>query len=133
MKVEMGKEYTTRDGRAARIYAADGGGTYPVHGAIRADDGSWIGRSWKVNGSCYGEINDHNDLIEAPRKFRVEVWANVNQISNEVSKTYVGGIYPTRKDAGEHSIRGRIACVRVVIEGAEGDGLTPSTTPETAP
>jgi len=34
MTWEVGKEYRTRDGLRARIYATDAGGAYPIHGAI---------------------------------------------------------------------------------------------------
>jgi hypothetical protein len=31
--ISMDKQYRTRDGREVRIYAVDGGGKYPIHGA----------------------------------------------------------------------------------------------------
>jgi hypothetical protein len=132
MKVEMGKEYTTRDGRAVRIYATDGAFIYPVHGAIRNDDGSWVARAWKIDGT-WGLEKDNRDLIEAPRKFRLEGWVNVNQQSNDASEAYIGGMYRHRNEADGHAMLRRIACVRIVIEGAEGDGLTTNPTPENAP
>lgn len=73
MKIEMGKEYQTRDGRC--------------------------------------------DLIEKPKTFQYERWVNIYE--NYGPST----IYCTRLSADEYALEGRIACVPVVIEGKEGDGL----------
>ena len=32
--IDMKKKYRTKDGREVRIYATDGVGHYPVHGAV---------------------------------------------------------------------------------------------------
>lgn len=42
-------EVETRDGTKARIYANDGGGQYPFHGAIFVGD-SWLPLSWSKDG-----------------------------------------------------------------------------------
>ena len=74
MKIDKSKQYTTRDGREVRIYATDGGGHYPVHGAFKASDGGWIKEDWT---SC-GEVNKDStaraylDLIE--KKMTAEEW-----------------------------------------------------------
>ena len=121
MKVEMGKEYTTRDGRAVRIYAVDGGGQFPVHGAVRDSNSTWAAHSWSVAGSWSAShaLTD-SDLIEAPRKFRLEGWLNVYK-DGEFS-----GVHQSKYSADRAALPSRIACVRVVIECAEGDGLAES-------
>jgi hypothetical protein len=136
MKVEMGKEYTTRDGKPVRIYAVDGGGQFPVHWAVRDDDGSWIARASKIDGT-WGPLEDRRDLIEAPRKFRLERWVNVY---GDESVRDGGKIHNSREEADTIALfvertldqTRRIACVRIVIEGAEGDGLTTNPKPENA-
>ena len=69
--IDMNKKYKTRDGRKVRIYAVDGGGDYPVHGAIK-EEGVWLFESWASDGQysfCQG-ITD-SDLIEKkPKPFR---------------------------------------------------------------
>lgn len=60
LKIESGKFYRTRNGHKVRIYATDGGGEYPVHGAIYLDDGVWISRTWTSNG-FYSSIDDTSD------------------------------------------------------------------------
>ena len=131
MQVLMGKEYTTRDGRAVRIYAVDGGGQFPVHGAIKDGCGDWVTHVWSANGvfSLVSYIADA-DLIEAPRKFRLERWVNVWRDGE--GKAYPGSMCNSR-EAVEHiaasevnRLTQRIACIRIVIEGTEGDGLAES-------
>jgi len=43
------KTYATRDGRMARIYALDGGGAWPLHGAI-FNGSEWIPVHWTEQG-----------------------------------------------------------------------------------
>lgn len=69
MAIEMGKQYRTRDGREARIYAVDGGGLYPVHGAFVGD--GWEQENWMADGLWAAEKNEDGipdalDLIEIP-------------------------------------------------------------------
>lgn len=51
MKLEIGKYYTTRDGRKARIYAVDGDKNWRVHGAI-LEGGEWCHAAWRGNGKA---------------------------------------------------------------------------------
>lgn len=46
-----GDGYRVRDGRAARVYAADGGGDFPIHGAIETATGKWTITKWSKTGS----------------------------------------------------------------------------------
>jgi hypothetical protein len=49
MKFEPGKYYKTRDGRKARIYITDAGGTYSIHGAVWTTD-IWVQHTWQADG-----------------------------------------------------------------------------------
>jgi hypothetical protein len=49
IRFEPGKYYKTRDGRKARIYITDAGGTYPVHGAVW-NTNIWILHTWQTDG-----------------------------------------------------------------------------------
>jgi hypothetical protein len=128
MNVEMGRDYTTRDGRAVRVYAVDGGGSYPVHGAILSPTRNWVANCWREDGrwlSGDGADGD-SDLVEAPRKFRLERWVNIYPTHGIEDG---GRLHWSREDADHACVfdaRVRIACVRIVIEGAEGDGLVES-------
>lgn len=50
MKLEAGKLYRTRSGNIARVYATDGIGSYPVHGAIAHSRGAWEHLAWTESG-----------------------------------------------------------------------------------
>lgn len=121
--IELGKQYQTRDGRDVRIYAVDGGGRFPVHGAVKLNDGTWRQEEWTPTGSYNGEKDGHSlpndlDLIEVKPRIQREVWVNVypdGQIMHE-----------QRKTADAFSVDNtdrRIACVKLVIDCEEGEGL----------
>lgn len=70
---QAGKEYLTRDGRRARVYATDGGGNQPIQGAIQFDDG-WYGAVWFSSGNFYsGGGYDPSDLMP-PEAERETIW-----------------------------------------------------------
>jgi hypothetical protein len=63
--IDITKKYQTRSGLPVRIYAVDGGGICPVHGAIK-DDGGWYDDRWRVGGSYTdGGVDDPRDLVIA--------------------------------------------------------------------
>lgn len=62
--IELGKKYRTRDGREVRIYAVDGSGMYPVHGASNRPAG-WCLERWTNTGELWANgKEDPYDLIE---------------------------------------------------------------------
>ena len=116
--IDPSKTYRTRDGREVRIYAVDGEDRYPVHGAIKWD-GAWVPKCWTANGgylSAHCET-DPFDLIEVKPRIQREVWVNV----------YPDGLlcYHDNRIAADRSGKacGRIACVKLVIDCEEGEGL----------
>jgi len=72
--IDINKKYRTRDGREVRIYALDGGGALPVHGACRDDEtGVWVLSRWKENGSI--SLSDFpSDLVEVKPRIQRTVW-----------------------------------------------------------
>jgi hypothetical protein len=69
--ISKDKTYRTRDGREVRIYATDGGGPYPVHGAILLSN-LWVPANWSESGkygSQFGRQHDC-DLIEVKRRYQ---------------------------------------------------------------
>lgn len=47
-----GQLWRTRDGSKARIYAVDGGGDYPIHGAVlSASEARWTPVLWNLTGA----------------------------------------------------------------------------------
>ena len=75
--------HTTRDGRKVRIYATDGSGVYPIHGAIKTE-GGWWAYQWDINGLRVGG-NSANNLINVPET--VERWVNVYPFGANIHET----------------------------------------------
>ena len=118
--IDKNKQYRTRDGREVRIYATDGGGEYPVHGSVFcADDSEWTQESWSAQGLWMGAASrDHRlDLIEVKPRIKREVWVNVypNGVDDE--------LWFTKTLADQQALPRRIACVKITIDCAEGEGL----------
>jgi len=110
--IELGKKYKTRDGREVRIYAVDGGGHRPIHGAIREGQ-EWVACTWLHDGV---EGLHCNALIEVKPRIKREVWVNV--YPNGTSRSF-----EEKRFADEHAMDHRIACVKLVIDCEEGEGL----------
>lgn len=97
-----------------RIYATDGYGTFPVHGAVRYPHG-WEPAMWTAE----GRGKNCPDLIEVKPRIKRTVWLNV----------YADGISPpvgsgmTREDADRLAGTARVACIPVEIDCEEGEGL----------
>jgi hypothetical protein len=115
--IDINKQYRTRDGREVRIYATDGGGPCPVHGAILGLK-FWSTANWSENGSfsvVYGEEHDA-DLIEVKPRIKQKMWVNVYP-------DHCLGAYHEKKHADEMAAPHRIGCVQVEIDIEEGEGL----------
>ena len=58
-----GETWLRHDGGKARIYATDGAGLYPVHGAVESDNG-WSSEVWTEDGKFLDNVDLHDyDLI----------------------------------------------------------------------
>ena len=113
MMIDINKKYRTRDGREVRIYATDGGGPQPVHGAISGLN-FWSTANWSKNGSytvVYGQEHD-NDLIEIRRRHKRTVWLHVFENS-----------FVCSTEKAHYDITNRIACIKVELDFEEGEGL----------
>ena len=113
--IELGKQYRTEDGCEARIYALDAGGQTPVHGAIKRN-GLWIVTSWSKEGR-WSISNPENNLVEVKPRIQREFWVNVYP---DCIGEYT---YNNKAHADCDATKTRIACVKVVIDCEEGEGL----------
>lgn len=114
--ISTDKKYRTVDGREVRIYAVDGGGVFPVHGAIWNEvHNLWESRCWPANG-CFGG-NSIGDLVEVKPRIRREMWMNVYR-DPEVAAS----AFPRRSEADLYAGL-RIACIPVTIDCEVGEGL----------
>jgi hypothetical protein len=114
------REYRTRDGRQVRIYATDGDGCFPIHGAVEKSAGSdrWTFRCWREDGSASIAGQSANDLIEVKKRHKRTVWLNVYDMGVDYY-----GAYPTRPMADANRNGPRIACIKVDLDFEEGEGL----------
>ena len=113
--IDKSKTYRTRDGREVRIYATDGFQRASIHGAYKDDYGRWLQHSWDEYGNCH---NDSMDLIEVRPRHKRTVWLNVYPETDAMSLI----AWKSKERADETSAH-RIACIKVDLDFAEGDGL----------
>jgi hypothetical protein len=112
-KIEMGKQYQTRDGYAVELIAVDTphvtdtGDT--VVGVVGRSGGPVLW-SWQSNGSWLTEdgCDSPSDLIEVP--LTVTSWVNIYP-----------GQHCTKDDANRDAFNNRTACIEVTY--TEGEGL----------
>ena len=115
--ISKDKQYRTRDGREARIYATDGHPDEPVHGAFKDYSGQWNASIWNLDGTCRFKkcVSGEQcvDLIEVKPRIKRTVWIHV---FND------GDLEVTDNPASAY-VTHRIACVKVEIDCEEGEGL----------
>jgi hypothetical protein len=110
--ISMDKKYRTREGDEVRIYALDGGGTSPVHGAYK-DPMGWVSCSWMQEG-FKAILEGPYDLIEVKPRIQRTVWINIYEREDRPA---------TKEEADQQAAKTRIACVKVEIDCEEGHGL----------
>jgi hypothetical protein len=113
-KISMGKQYKTRDGREVRIYATDGAGEHPVHGALKSSKG-WIYATWDSQGHVLNPRRETlEDLIEVKPRMKFERWVVVER----------NGDYSLWLDKPSRaSSADAFAITQIVFEVEEGEGI----------
>ena len=94
--ISKDKQYKTKDGEEVRIYAIDGKGVFPIHGAVLRNDG-WEDQNWKQDGS-FNHPASCLDLIEIVPKVKVwvEYWLDERGLF-KISKYYSKEEYLSQK------------------------------------
>ena len=113
--IDKDRTYRTRDGREVRIYATDGVEGEEVHGSVKRSYG-WRAETWPTNG--FHSVDSSLDLIEVRPRHKRTVWLNVYEKSTS--------IWDSKEHADARANRvsfDRIACIKVELDFAEGDGL----------
>ena len=110
--ISMDKQYRTKNGYEVRIYAVDGSGYYPIHGAYM-HNGEWVMYRWNEQGISIN--NPELNLIEVKPRIQREEWVNVY--------SYGSCGYLTRKDADVGASPDRISCIKRTLDCEEGEGL----------
>lgn len=107
----------TRGGQSVRIYATDGGGAWPIHGAVKKDN-IWAAASWATDGySNNQDAPDAFDLIPKPK--RVTGWVNVYKNSiGQVAPKFGDTMFSTKESASGSAIRD-FGCIGQIYIDAE--------------
>jgi hypothetical protein len=109
--IDKSKNYRTRDGREARIYATDGNELKRVHGAFKnIYSGCWTSCDWEASGSHWRDTL--LDLIEVRPRHKRTVWLHVFKNSTVCAT-----------EEAYYEITNRIACIKVDLDFEEGEGL----------
>ena len=112
-KIDRDKQYKTRDGRDVRIYATDGTGHHPVHGAIREFNG-WYSCNWSQYGKYSEEPDSPSHLIEVKQRIKIERWVLVER--DESYSLWIDK--PSKASCGD-----AFAITQIVFEVEEGEGI----------
>lgn len=121
MKIDINKQYQTRNRKKVRIYSTEALGDFPIHGAVWLDN-EWDICTWTKDGkySLDDDMNgDSLDLVEVKRRIQREYWMNLYNSGS-------GSVWKNRQNADEGAKgtkNNRIACVKIVIDCEEGEGL----------
>ena len=114
--ITASKQYKTQNGSKVRIYATDGLGVLPVHGAIWSDGLRRGANQWTAFGSFFADGRDSlYDLVEVKPRINRTLW-----ISSD-SAGIVLGISSTQEAARKQLLVA--ACVKVEIDVELGEGL----------
>jgi hypothetical protein len=121
--ISKDKTYRTRDGREVRIYATDGGGASPVHGAYYTERSGWCSWLWSANGKATSDDEPNCiDLIEVKPRINRTVWLNLFPDHTEIFPTEeIAKHWAAMPIPFEHEQP--ISCVKVEIDVEEGEGL----------
>ena len=115
LMLDLTKPVQIRDGMPVRIYATDGAGDFPIHGAFQ-ENGHWFPEKWTVDGYCRitngGVTESGNDLVNVPVKHTV--WLN---IYDEVAVPHKE-LWEAEADGNSRRLKARIK-----VTYTEGEGL----------
>ena len=114
--ITLDKEYQTRDGRPARVYAVDICGSKPVLASYLNDDREWVFTTRLSDGRFKSGEESHLDLIEKPKTHKIVGYVNVFKNGDYQ-------VYSSRAFADQYldAMPYRIACKRIEFEVQEGE------------
>ena len=111
------KRLQTRDGAAVRIYAIDGVGIKPVHGAYKTSTG-WQLCSWTLKGEYCTVLGSPRDLILPPHTLKGTVTLKVRS----------GGLAPCLVGPVQAEVDTTIVIdLSSIVQGEGTEGLLPRT------
>jgi hypothetical protein len=111
--LRAGGQVQTQEGGLVTIYTTEHTGRYPIVG--RVGDNVTVTR-WSNDGRWISHEDGSLDLVPVPRKFTHELWVNVGPNKKFTHHTSAHQAQRVRESDC-------IACVKVIVEGVEGEGL----------
>lgn len=113
--IEMGKLYTTRDGRAVRILCTDAPGDCPPAPVVGLINGDQTAYHWQSNGQWASYPTDY-DLVEFKEEKRG--WINVypRDMDHPTILATAQGVYASKRSADVCANPDRIACIAIEWE-----------------
>ena len=118
-EVDITKQYRTKAECEVRLYDDNGGGIFPIHGAVLVRDKEWQITNWTKKGTMYTNQSSPYDLVEVKPRIKRTVWVNIYPSEKDAVYSH----YKGKVDAYRDAFGGRIACVKVEIDCEEGEGL----------
>jgi hypothetical protein len=117
-KIDFSKPIQTRHGKPARIVCRDLKGSYAVVAIV--DNGEEeIPFRYTSEGLFFNRDMPHDyDLVNVKHRIKRSVWINLYHRNGMTGVTH-----DTKEQADEGSMGSRIACVEVLIDCEEGQGL----------
>lgn len=107
------QEYILRNGLRARVLMIAEEGDYPIIGVYW--HGGWLIATWRRDG-LRAEGEHGSDLMPpAPVKNTLEFWVNVYSSGRDQ--------FNTREEADKCAVSTRTACLHIIREYEEGEGL----------
>ena len=113
LDINPGETWLTYGGMHATIYAVNGGGGFPIHGAVATPCGPRV-RAWTAEGCLVGAIHRAQDDLKRRYDWRQElapIWAVLEPEwrwvgRNATRQWYLYCVQPVRGSAGFRSMLG---------------------------
>ena len=123
MMIKVGEEYETVCGFKVRIYATDGAGSYPVHGAFYKE-GKWWPLPWTEHGRYLDTEEKSRMDIKLPNtRIKQDVWMHVYKHINGAVSLATHPVKQRPDTLPESSPWTLVACYPHTVDVEEGEGL----------
>ena len=114
------KPVQTRNGSKARIVPADRRHpSHPICALVLYADGTEGVYFYEPDGCSCGPEKSLFDLVNIPERIQWEGWVNLYD-NSKMSPSF---LYRSKQEADQYASNGRLACVKITIDCAEGEGL----------